>query len=148
MKKLFLIIIFLSFLFKSAFSQSKTEVDNLLQNLYHIDNSKDLSVNTHGNKLINYGNKILPILVLKFTDSTKTKVRSLCQNSYLTKGEIAIIIADKIEIMPYAKITGIQNCIFTFCGDNPNFIEYYLADIRRQGILSFQKRYKDWIQSK
>jgi hypothetical protein len=124
------------------------EIESLLSMLYQIDNSKDLSVNLQGKRLINYGNKILPILASKFLDTTSTNVKSMCQNFYLRKGEIAIIIADRIEYMPYAKLTQIQNCIATFCEDNPNFIEYYLSAIRKQGIFSFQKKYLRWLKAK
>ena len=49
-----------------------------------------------------------------FTDRTPTKLIPDCIGRYLNKGEIAIILADRIEGMPYAKVTGVQNYTLTF----------------------------------
>ncbi|MBD8487340.1 hypothetical protein IFO69_01130 [Echinicola sp. CAU 1574] len=65
----------------------------------------------------------------------------------MNKGEIAIIMADRIEGMPYARVTGIQNCTLTFCKKNANLIEYYLPFIERDGIEKFQEKYMEWLAS-
>jgi hypothetical protein len=148
MVRLFLLLIFLASLSQMSFSQSATEVDSLLLNLYKVDDSKDLSTKPQAKTLMAYGSKALPILASKFTDTAHTQVKSACQNFYLTKGEVAIIMADRIETMPYAKLTGIQNCLLEFCKDNPNFIEYYLFAVRRNGVNSFQNQYLDWLKSR
>ncbi|MFX1621386.1 hypothetical protein JZ972_11070, partial [Riemerella anatipestifer] len=75
-----------------------------------------------------------------FTNSTLTNVKSECQKRNLTKGEIAIIIADQIEKMPYALLTGVQNCLLEFCENNPNWIEYYFGWIKNDGIERFKEK--------
>ena len=111
------------------------------------DNSKEISKTEQAQKIIQYGNKILPILADFFTDRTITNVKSECIERNLTKGEIAIIMADRIEIMPYFELTGVQNCLMTFCENNINFIEYYLSYIHRDGTEKFQKKYNEWLLS-
>jgi hypothetical protein len=95
-------------------------------------------------KLIAVGEKILPELAKEFTNWTITGVFSRCQDRYLTRGELAIIIADRIEGMPYYKLTNFENCMLDFCENNPNFVEYYLNYIRHQ-IKLFQHRYTEWL---
>lgn len=132
----------------STIGQSSQVIDSLLLPLYDIPNSKDLSKAPEGKGIIKYGANVLPILASYFTDTTQTKVKSDCQDTYLTRGEIAMILADRTEIMPYALLTGIQNCIFEYCEDNPNFIEYYILAIRQNGVKLFEQKYSDWLISK
>ncbi len=62
----------------------------------------------------------------KFFDiPTQTIIYSDCQNRFLTKGEVAIIVADRLKTMPYYNLTGIQNCTLSHCENNSNLIEYY-----------------------
>jgi hypothetical protein len=128
--------------------QTRQSIDSLLSPLYDMKNSKNLSKKTQAKQIINYGHKVLPILATFFTDTTQTKIKSDCQNIYLTKGEVAIILSDRIEMMPYATLTGIQNCLLSFCKDNPNWIEYYLYAIRRGGTKLFKEKYTSWLASK
>ncbi len=128
--------------------QSRQLVDSLLLPLYNINNSKDLSKSIQAKQIIGYGEKVLPILSTYFTDTTQTKIKSECQSTYLSKGEVAIILCDRIEIMPYASLTGVQNCLVEFCKNNPNWIEYYLYAIRRMDIKIFKQKYTNWLTSK
>ena len=95
-------------------------------------------------KIKEFGEKSLIVLAEFFTDSTLTKVKSDCHNRNLTKGEIAIIIADRIEGIPYFTVFRIQNCTLTFCENNPNRVEYYLGG--NNEII--QERYMEWLYSK
>ena len=80
-----------------------------------------------------------------FSDSILTQVKSECNERSLNKGEIAIILADHIDRMPYALLTGVQNCLLEFCEDNPNLVEYYLPSIHQFGLLKFQEAYINWL---
>jgi hypothetical protein len=131
-----------------CFSQTDSKIDSLLGALSDVARAADLSTRPPAIQIMNYGSDALPVLAKHFSDTSVTQVISDCQNIYLTKGEIAIIIADRIEIMPYMMLTGIQNCILEFCRDNPNWVEYYLSAIRRDGVISFQKKYLNWLKSK
>lgn len=128
-------------------AQSKYEIDSLLSLISEIKNSKIIVESAAAKKLMSYRNKILPLLASNFGDGNVTKVRSDCQDTFLTKGEIAIIIADRIELMPYATLTGIQNCLLQFCEDNPNLVEFYIDAIRRNSVQIFEQKYSAWLAS-
>lgn len=145
MTKRITIFLLLPLLFDKTFSQSREEIDSLLAVVVGIENSKHIVTNPAAIKIITYGDKVLPLLASIFQDTIRTQVKSDCQGVLLNKGEIAIIIADRIELMPYAFLTGIQNCLLTFCKDNPNLIEYYLYAIRRDGVQLFERKYSDWL---
>ena len=125
--------------------QTTQMLDSLLLPLYSIGNSKFLSKETTAKHIISFGPKVLPNLVSYFADTTLTNISSDCEGSYLKKGEVAIIIADRIEMMPYAQLTGFQNCLMEFCKDNPNWIEYYFPEVRKMGITVFIVKYQKWL---
>jgi hypothetical protein len=145
MKKIRLIIIISILNLNFGLAQTESELDTLLNGIAKTENSKGITKTEQAEKIITYGEKSLLILAKFFTDQTLTNVKSECQERNLTKGEIAIIMADQIQRMPYAKLTGIQNCLLTFCENNPNLIEYYLWAIKRDGTEKFQEKYRDWI---
>uniref|UniRef100_UPI00404AF656 hypothetical protein n=1 Tax=Flavobacterium sp. TaxID=239 RepID=UPI00404AF656 len=147
MKKIHLTLIFGFLISSFGFSQSKSDIENLLDEIYKIENSTEITKIKQTEKLIEYCWSILPTLAEFFTDKTLTNVKSECNDRILNKGEIAIIIADRIEGMPYARITGIQNCTLTFCEKNLNLIEYYLDFIKSDGIEKFQTKYNLWLAS-
>ena len=130
-----------------SFSQTKSEIDSLLSGISETENSKGITETEQAKKIIAFGENSLTTLAEYFTDSTLTKVKSECQKRNLTKGEIAIIMADRIEGMPYFTVTGIQNCTMSFCENNPNLIEYYLWAIKRNGTEQFQEKYLTWLES-
>ena len=147
MKKIRLTLIIGVLISNFGFSQSKSEIENLLDGISKIENSKELTNTEQAEKLIKYGWRILPTLAEFFTNQTSTNVKSECLDRILNKGEIAIIMADRIEGMPYARVTEIQNCTLDFCEKNANLIEYYLPYIKSNGIKEFQKNYMDWLVS-
>ena len=148
MTKRIAILLLLFLQFDRTFSQSKKEIDSLLSVVNEIENSKSITSSPAAIKIIAYGGKVLPLLASYFQDTIKTHIKSDCQDILLNKGEVAIIIADRIELMPYALLTGIENCLLQFCKDNPNWIEYYLVAIRRDGVKTFSRKYSDWLMSK
>ncbi len=147
MKKIVLIFLIILLNQNLSFSQTKSEIDTLLSGISETENSKGITKTEQGKKIITFGKNSLLTLSDFFTDSTVTKVKSECQERNLTKGEIAIIMADRIERMPYFTITGIQNCLLTYCENNLNFIEYYLWAIKRDGTDNFKIKYKNWLSS-
>ena|SRR5690606_9083346 len=145
MKPVFLSILFILSQYFS-YSQKRSDIEAVIEKLSGY--SEAISTNPSVKKLITHGEKILPILAKKFTNSNPSCVYSKCADRFLTLGEIAVIIADRIEVMPYFLLTGMQNCTLDFCLDNPNLIEYYLEFIRFRGMISeFQKRYEEWLAS-
>ncbi len=131
----------------TSLAQTHSDVDTVLARL---DGQSELL--TKDSAVINFldgGVKLLPILSKLFTDSATSKVFSKCVGRYLTRGELAIILADRVETMPYFTLTGLQNCMMQSCDDNPNFVEYYLDFIKLRGMTAtVQKRYDEWLKSK
>ncbi|RYZ88146.1 MAG: hypothetical protein EOP04_10020 [Proteobacteria bacterium] len=145
MKTRLTILILCSICFQTLKAQTTAELSRLLDHI--AGPSKDISKTSAGAKMISLGPKILKPLSDIFTDTTQTKVYSECQSRYLTKADLAIILSDRIEMMPYAQVTGIQNCLFQFCPDNRNLIEYYLFAVRRKGYATFKADYLAWLKS-
>ncbi|UUV21009.1 hypothetical protein [Paenimyroides aestuarii] len=145
MKNIF-ILLFL-FLKLNSFSQTNVEVYSLLKEISLVKHSREI-VNTNAGKiLLSYDWKAAEILSEYFLDSNKTKVYSDCLERYLTIGEIAIIIADRIDGMNYYRLTLLQNCLMEFCQGNANIIEYYLPYIHETSLSDFKERYLLWIKS-
>ncbi|WP_046745904.1 hypothetical protein [Kordia zhangzhouensis] len=130
-----------------SFSQTESEIDLLLNEIAKTKNSIGIIKTTQAEKIMDFGEKALPILTEFFTDSTLTEIKSECNKRNLTKGELAIIIADRIEGMPFALLTGVQNCTMKFCENNPNLIEYYLPWIKQDGGKLFKEKYISWLAS-
>ena len=148
MKSIRLIILISVLNLNFVSSQTKSEINLLLNGISEIENSVEITKTIQAEKIISFGQNSLTILAQFFTDSTLTKIKSECQKRNLTKGEIAIIMADRIEIMPYGRLTGVQNCTADFCDDNPNWIEYYFPWIKQDGIKIFKIKYLNWLHDK
>jgi hypothetical protein len=140
-KKIIILLLIIST--NICFSRTRSDIDTLLNSIT-TTNSKRINTTIAAKKIIAKGTSILSTLSTFFTDASPTKIYSECHNRTLTKGEVAIIIADKIKRMPYFEMTGIQNCTLTFCDNNPNLIEYYFSYI---DINEFQSRYNQWLKS-
>lgn len=144
--KSILVILFL-FLKLNCFSQTNVEVYSLLKEISLTEDSREIVHTNAGRILLNYDWKVAAILSEYFLDSNKTKVYSDCLERYLTIGEIAIIIADRIDGMNYYRLTLLQNCLGEFCKGNANIIEYYLPYIHEISLSDFKERYLLWIKS-
>jgi len=147
MRNIVLIITISIFNLNLGLAQTESEIDSLLNGISETHDSKEITKTEQAEKIIAHKEKSLPILAEFFTDSTLTNVISECQERNLTKGELAIIMADRIEGMPYATITGVQNCTLTFCQGNINMIEYYLWAIKDIGTENFKNNYIEWLSS-
>jgi hypothetical protein len=146
MKNILLLVLIFSF--NLGISQTKTEIDSLLDEIAKTNDSKGINKTEPAKKIIEYKTKLLPTLADFFTDQTITNVKSECIGRNLTKGEIAIIIADRIEpiIVNYIGFY-YQNCLMNSCENNTNFVEYYLPFIQSVDTEKFQKKYKVWLLS-
>ena len=145
MRKKLLASIFFILNLSFIFAQTKDEIYQLINEI-SVKNSVDIIKTNEAEKIIASNKKSLPILANLFTDNTLTNVKSDCLKRNLTKGELAIIIADKIEGMPYFQLTSVQNCTLEFCKNNPNLIEYYFPFIQKDNKKSFTKKYIDWLK--
>lgn len=147
MKNIGIILLTILLNFNLGFSQTESEVNSILNEIAKTENSIGIVKTEQAEIIMAFGGKSLPILADFFTDSTLTEIKSECNSRILTKGELAIIIADRIESMPFALLTGVQNCTMEFCENNPNLIEYYLPWIKKDGGKSFKEKYINWLAS-
>lgn len=132
--------------FQVSFSQQNDNLNYFLDEISQLENSKEILNDKNSQIIIQKGIEMLMPLSDTFTDFTITSVKSECQDKFLTKGEISIILADHILKMSYFLVTGIRNCLMTFCEDNPNLIEYYLDAIDRKGVSKFKEDYQKWLK--
>lgn len=99
-------------------------------------------------RLLTEGKNILPALSKHFADTSVTAVFSACAGRFLKQGEIALLVADRIESMPYFLLTGLQNCTLESCDGKTLTIEWYLDFIRQRNMTGeFSKRYNKWLIS-
>ncbi|MEO7047077.1 MAG: hypothetical protein ABI091_17370 [Ferruginibacter sp.] len=86
----------------------------------------------------------IPSLINLLTDTSVSKVKNLDANNYYKKGDLAFILINYIEGVPFALITHSQWCICCDCGNLPkDFLQY--VDRNR---FQFQKEYQSYYVSK
>jgi hypothetical protein len=142
-------ILFVFFFCTFLNAQDQSTIESIITEISkEVDSSQSIIKNEHAKKIISYGVDVIPTLTELYTDSSPTKIYSSCLDRFLNKGEIAIILTDRIERMPYYIVTRIQNCTMDFCENNPNHIEYYFGYIQRDGLNLFKQRYVTWFNSK
>lgn len=129
------------------FGQSDNEIEKLLIDVCRVSDSKDIIRDKSAMQISDYQDKSLNILTDFFIDDSKTEVYSKCLKRKLNRGEVAIILCDRIEIMPYFQLIKMQNTGLSFCKDNPNFVEPYLDIIKKQSTKAFQEKYVKWLHS-
>ncbi len=89
-----------------------------------------------------------PLLLINDLDNVDSSlVYSHCKSRYLTFGEVALIVMERIEHIPYATALGIQNCTHAHCEDNLNLIEYFFSywdDFTYDNLFD---EYRDYLHS-
>ena len=85
----------------------------------------------------------IPSLINLLLDTSFSKVKDLNTNTYYKKGDLAFILINYIEFVPFALITHSQWCMCCDCGNLPMYFLEYL-DINR---LEFQQKYKSYFIS-
>ena len=144
-----LVILFLTLVSFNSYSQTNEEIEHLLNEILLVEgNYDDLIESKQANLLVSYGKDILPKLVFFFTSTEISKLKLNCFKSNLTKGEIAIIIAEKIESIPKFEIKlPYGDYLFGRCKGNPNWIDDNLPRIRIGGVEQFIQKYNEWLNS-
>ncbi len=133
--------------FEAVSQNQYKNINNLLYRIGKTNNSK-LIAEHFTDEIASLNKKDFQELALFFKDTSLTDVYSDCQNRKLKRGELAIIVADLADNMPYHNLTGIQNCILSFCKNNPNLIEYYFNYMEDKNYDTFCKKYNEYINSK
>ncbi len=86
----------------------------------------------------------IPALINLLGDTSASKVKNLNANTYYKKGDLAFILINYIEGVPFALITHSQWCICCDCGNLPkDFLQYF--DSNR---YEFKKDYQSYYTSK
>ncbi|MEO5943478.1 MAG: hypothetical protein ABIP30_08670 [Ferruginibacter sp.] len=85
----------------------------------------------------------IPSLINLLTDTSVSKVKKTGTNYYYKKGDLAFILINYIEWVPFALITHSQWCICCDCGNLPmGFLQY--VDRNR---FEFQRNYQSYFVS-
>lgn len=92
------------------------------------------------NKILRFKNKAIPYLISKLPDTTRTNIYSQLFKKNLKQGDLALILINDIEWIPFSSITKIQWCICCDCFNFPvDFFEY--LDKHRTKFYLVYKRY-------
>jgi hypothetical protein len=133
------IIFLLLFSFTISYSQDeriKSMVDSLdIMKADTLDCNADLYW-----RIIAQGEKAIPFLIDKLTDTTPTNIKFLCKETKLNVGEVAYFALEEIGHFPLFLVTKIQ---FDY-----DFVEgceaFYTALFRDSFKPRFQKNMRDW----
>jgi|TARA_B110000261_G_C12969627_1_gene311949 hypothetical protein len=117
-------------------------------NFKNLENTtKDIDTTIHCGdsaywELIKMQKGIIPILINKITDRSKTNIPIPCSKDSLTIGGLAFLILEQIINIPNAQVTQMQWCVVrSDCGFNSTsgFISYVQSN-----PVKFQNQLKKW----
>lgn len=95
-------------------------------------------------RIIFIGDKAIPFLIDKLTDTTQTKIKFHCKRTRLNVGEIAQFALTQIATFPYFLITKIQFDYF-YCDETGQFCssfdDYFFINTNK---LRYQSKLKNW----
>ena len=144
------IILFAFFMCGKIFAQDASSISIKLNQIEAIPCSyikNEISGKTFHDKAFDFilaqDTFAIPILINLLTDTSASKVKNLDANDYYKKGDLAFILINYIEWVPFALITHSQWCICCDCGNLPkDFLQY--VDSNR---LEFQNKYRSYYTS-
>lgn len=140
------LLLLLLFLQMKLSAQSSNPIESLMQEIMlGVDSSQHIAYHPAALQVIAYGEVALPVLLEHFADERPIAIYSDCLRRTLNQGELAMILAERIALMPYYQLTGIQNCLLEFCPNNDNLIEYYF-DWIAENRTQFIQRYTIWME--
>jgi hypothetical protein len=103
----------------------------------------DEAIDSAYKAVIRMDTNVIVELVPVLTDTTLTAISNPCSGSFLTYGQLAFLLIDDIEPVPYALVTERQWDVLGVCSVLPNgFLEY----INDNG-LRFQEKYNTYFNS-
>jgi hypothetical protein len=145
-----LIILFSFFISSKIFAQDSSIISFRLNQIKKIPCTyfkKEISGNQFYdivfNSILAQDTFAIPSLVNLLTDTTRSKVKKYDSNTYYKKGDLALILINYIEWIPFATLTQSQWCLCCDCGNLPSgFMEYFGAN-----RYEFQKKYRYYYAS-
>ena len=91
-----------------------------------------------------YDTLAIKFLINLITDTTNTKIQNACTKEKYKIGDLAVLLINDIEQMPYATVTRSQWCLWSMCGILPEgFISYINLDRQK-----FKIAYEEYYHSK
>lgn len=94
--------------------------------------------------MVKYGAPVIVHLMDMLDDTTVTKLFNSCTNKNYTVGDLAFLLIDEIEWIPFALVIKMQWCTFRACGSLPDYFWDYLRENRK----SFKQNYQTYYYSK
>jgi hypothetical protein len=92
----------------------------------------------------NYDSAAIKYLIPLIADTTTTNISSACIPGKYRRGDIAVLLINEIEPIPYATVTNMQGCVPSGCGTIPEGFFSYISGNR----LTFQAAYQTYFHSK
>jgi len=138
-KFLILIIIIPASLYAQNIENAFNQIKNIPCNYYPKEfpkiTSKCIDVDSAFKYIVDKDFSSIPWLINKITDTTLTSIKKPGEESYLKKGDLAVILIDHIRLVPWYRLTGGQFDICCVCGALP------------EGVLSFIDKYRGDFQA-
>ncbi len=105
--------------------------------------NKEVTIDSLYLNIIKDGKSAVPYLIRQLIDTTDTKIFSQFLKRYLKRSDLALLLINDIEHIPFAKITRMQWCICCDCINFPvDFFQYF--DKNR---IEFHKNYREYFYS-
>jgi hypothetical protein len=157
MKKFYLLLISLSSLHLSSTGQTESSVNRMVSLIKTIPEKYSTHYNRNEIKsilnkqddgwfkiIVKYDTNVIPFLINLIGDGTPSMAFNTCSNANYRTGDVAILLINDIEQIPYATVTHSQWCTFGQCGVLPDGFFYYTNAHRRD----FQEQYKTYYSGK
>jgi hypothetical protein len=142
MKRLIAIILLLH-CFKISFGQS-ADVKSMVDSLQYLKaDTLDCSADLYW-RIISKGDKAIPFLIDKLTDTAQTRVKFHCKKTRLNVGEIAQFALTQIADFPAFLVTKLQFDIITIDETGQSCWNFYDFLFINSNKLRYQTDVKDW----
>ena len=91
--------------------------------------------------IVSYDTVAIPYLINKLNDTTLTEIYNSCSKNNFKIGDIAFLLINDIEQIPYSTVTNTQWCLVGQCGKLPDYFFNYLELNRLEFQLKYRKYY-------
>ncbi len=136
-------------LYQTALLPAQTQDTPIFDYLCQLENdldSKSIQYNTSLCQIIIETQDPL-MLIQELENHDPSRVYSTCVSRYLTYAEVALIVMEHIEPIPYFAALGIQNCTRVKCPGNSNLIEYFFAYWGDYNYEYLLRKYRHYLTS-
>jgi hypothetical protein len=103
----------------------------------------DIREDTWYGTIKSYDSAAIKYLIPPVADTTPTNISSACIPGIYRRGDIAVLLINEIEPIPYATVTHMQGCVPSGCGSIPEGFFLYISANRKH----FQEQYQTYYNS-